>query len=279
MTPSISWFPSRPAYARLTPPNAVVGPELVLVDSDAGQMWMPAADGVMRPYIASQGMWSPDENWFFRQFARPGLRFVDVGANVGYFSLLAAALCPDAHITAFEPHPVLVEVLRLNLWHNKVSAAVVPIALTAGERTVTLSSAPTNPGDTRALAANAGGHATTVVPSAQFDQVFPDAAVDLIKIDVQGYEADVLTGMVGALERNPKVTIVAEFWPTGIRERGSDPRAVLDLYRELGLSVTLLATNRLTPATPAEVMRFADSGGPDGQANLVLRPHRKRKPA
>jgi FkbM family methyltransferase len=228
---------------------------------------MPATDEVMRPFIQARGTWEADEGRLLRGLFRPGLRFLDVGANVGYFSLLVAKHCPGAVIHAFEPHPFTSHVLGLNVWESRADITVHALALSGGERTVVLSSSPTNLGDTRVTSAET---ATMLAPAAPLDEVLPDAVFDVVKIDVQGFEAEVIAGMAGAIERSRSMVIVAEFWPTALRERGMDPVQILNAYRDLGLSHRVQVASRLLDLPAAETVRTCDNAGANGQVNLVL---------
>jgi len=262
--PGLRAAPSRPA-----PPRPYVGEELACLVTDAGPLWIPASDGVMRPFLEETGTWEPEEGELLAQFFRPGLRFLDVGANVGYFSLLVAARCPGAQIHAFEPHPLTSQVLALNAWGCAADITVHALALSDGDRILALSTAETNLGDTRTRAAASG---SMLCPAAPLDEVLPGAVFDLVKIDVQGFEAEAIAGMAGMIVRSPQVVIVAEFWPDALRERGLDPIAVLAAYRELGLTVRVQVGRDLTTLKPVEVVRTCDQAGAAGQVNLVLTP-------
>lgn len=253
----------------LTPPRPYVGEELVALHTDAGLLWIPASDGVMRPFLTERGTWEPEEGELLSQFFRPGLRFLDVGANVGYFSLYAAARCPGAQVHAFEPHPLTSQVLALNAWQSGADITPHALALSDGDRVLALSTAASNLGDTRSSASGSG---TMLSPAAPLDEVLPDAVFDLVKIDVQGFETEVVGGMTGALSRSPGIVIVAEFWPAALRERDLDPVAVLQTYRQLGLQVRVHVGRDLTTMKPVDVVRTCDQAGPDGQVNLVLTP-------
>ena len=255
---------SRPAP---TPPRPYVGEELVCIPTDAGHLWIPASDGVMRPYLEEQGNWEPEEGALLGQFFRPGLRLLDVGANVGYFSLLVAASCPGATIHAFEPHPLTSRVLELNAWSANADIHVHAMALSAGDRVLSLATAESNLGDTRSTA---GGSGTMLAPAAPLDEVIPGAVFDLVKIDVQGFEQETVSGMLGMLRRSPGVVVVAEFWPAALRDRGLEPVAVLDGYRQLGLTVRAQVGRELATPTAVETVRICDEAGPNGQVNLVL---------
>ena len=124
-------------------PPALEGGEFQRLRSDVGDVWMSADDGVIRPFLAARGCWEPEEGNLLRSLIRPGCRFLDIGANVGYFSLLASRSAPRVTIDAVEPLPVNLQLLRFNLWANGVDAQVWPLALTGGDRAVSISVAPT----------------------------------------------------------------------------------------------------------------------------------------
>lgn len=252
-----------------TPPRPYVGEELVALTTDAGIVWIPASDGVMRPFMEERGTWEPEEGALLSQSFKPGLRFLDVGANVGYFSLFVAQRCPGAVIHSFEPHPLTSQVLALNAWSSGADITPHALALSGGDRILALTTAESNLGDTRSRASGSG---TMLSPAAPLDDVLPGAVFDLVKIDVQGFETDVISGMAGMIARSPQVVIVAEFWPAALRERGLDPGAVLTSYRELGLSTMIHVGEELSVMKPVEVVRLCDQAGPAGQVNLVLTP-------
>lgn len=249
------------------PPAPYVGEPLVAVPCDAGVLWMPESDGVMRPFLQQRGTWEPEEGELLATFFKPGLRFLDVGANLGYFSLLVAARCPDAVIHAFEPHPLTSRVLELNAWNTGADITVHALALSSSDRLLALSTTENNLGDTRT---RAEGMATMLSPAAALDEVLPDARFDLVKIDVQGFEPEVIAGMSTMIRRSPGVVIVAEFWPSALRERGLDPVEVLRGYAEMDLKVTAQVGNELVAKRPVELVRICDEAGENGQLNLVL---------
>lgn len=248
-------------------PSPYTGDPLVCLDTDAGPLWIPEGDEVMRPYIEERGTWEQDEGRLLLEFARPGIRFADIGANVGYFSLLIARHARGAVIHSFEPHPMTSAVLALNAWNSGADITTHAVALSSGARTLALSTAATNLGDTRTRVADT---ADMLAPAAPLDTLLPDAVFDLVKIDVQGFEPDVLTGMVGCLRRSPDVIIVSEFWPSALRERGLDPLDVLGIFTSLGLDIKTQVAANLTNLSPQEIVQTCDTAGVNGQVNLVM---------
>ena len=114
-----------PPHALPTPPRPYDGDELVSLLTDAGPLWIPAVG--RRDASLPGGARAPGSRRrarCSREFFRPGLRFLDVGANVGYFSLLVAQNCPGAVIHSFEPHPLTSRVLELNAWASGADITV-----------------------------------------------------------------------------------------------------------------------------------------------------------
>lgn len=253
-------------------PEALTGSDFQLLASDAGPLWMDVNDNVIRPYIDRLGTWEPEEGRLLRSLIKPGCRFLDVGANVGYFSMFAHHCAPGVVVDAVEPVPLNLQLLRFNIWINGVDATVWPLALTAGERFVAMSVAENNFGDSRAHTVDGDGTVENcIVAAARADDIFVGRGFDVIKIDVQGFELDVLRGMAGTLERSPDVVIVSEFWAAGLRERGREPMAVLADLRALGLRFDVQTGDNLSSMTDQAIVRHCDAMGRDGQVNLVLR--------
>jgi FkbM family methyltransferase len=259
-----------PPSTRIEVPPAAQG-DFDRVTSDVGDLWFPRSESVMRPFLARHGTWEPEEGQLLRRLIRPNCRFLDVGANVGYFSLLAARAAVGVSIVAVEPLPSNIALLRVNLWCNRVEAEVLPLALTNGDRLVTLSTSVENPGDTRATAAGNLDSSDLLVPGIAGDELFENQIFDVIKIDVQGFEPDVLSGMTATIARSAGVVIVSEFWPAALVERHVDPMSVLDRYRRMGLSISVQVAEQLSVMSDAQIVDTCMNAGPYGQVNLILR--------
>ena len=262
----------RPALdpGRVPQPLAGGGP-YTLLSCDAGELWFDRNDEVLRPYVERSGTWEPAEGQLLRELARPGMRFLDVGANIGYFTVLMAKHFPDAVIDAVEPEPSNARMLAMNVWHNQVDATVWPLALSAGERSLPLQLTQHNAGDTRTQAARREQWYDSVAVSARGDDLFGSRGFDLVKLDVQGFELDVLQGMPETIERSPGITVVAEFWPKALRDRRVDPATVLRSYREMGFTIVTQVEDQLRQLEDPEIIAVCDDAGEWGQVNLLLR--------
>jgi FkbM family methyltransferase len=247
------------------------GGPYTLLECDAGELWFDRADEVIRPYVERTRTWEPEEGALLKELARPGMRFLDVGANIGYFTVLMAKHAPGAVIDAVEPEPSNARMLAMNVWHNQVEATVWPLALSGGERSLPLQLTAHNAGDTRTQTARAQQWYETVAVAARGDDLFGSRGFDLVKLDVQGFELDVLQGMPETIQRSPGIAVVAEFWPKALRDRNVDPYTVLRSYREMGFSIVTQVEDKLRRIEDPEIIAVCDEAGEWGQVNLLLR--------
>ena len=180
------------------------------------------------------------ETGLVKRLVAPGQVVLDVGANVGYYTLLFARLVgPEGNVVAFEPDPTNVELLRANVELNGYrNVEVWPVALSNRSGSESLFLSAENSGDHRLGGGEEGREAVTV-EVVRLDERLADlpARVDFVKIDIQGAEAAALEGMEGLLRRDGDVRILAEFWPEALAGFGSDARRHLEAMRALGFGL------------------------------------------
>ena len=83
------------------------------------------------------------------------------------------------------------------------------------------------------------------------DYIAADQLIDLIKIDVQGFELRALRGAARILKRNPKIIVLLEYWPHGLRAAGDTPMALVDyLSKECGFQLHSIEGSNLTRFNP-----------------------------
>jgi len=162
---------------------------------------------------------------------------LDIGANLGWYSLLLARRFPRARIHAFEPEPRNLALLRDNLQQNGITNVTVH-AVAVAERSGTMKFFPypdKNMG--RHSLVPMDGLSPIDVQVVAIDDFLRDRRIDardvgFVKIDVEGYELPALQGATSLLAASP--LLLAEFAPKYIRRAGADPGAMLRYLQDRG---------------------------------------------
>ncbi|MBE2205369.1 MAG: FkbM family methyltransferase [Chthoniobacterales bacterium] len=204
------------------------------------------------------GVYENDEIAFFRQHFRKGMTFVDVGANVGLYTALA--LRGEAgRVLAVEPHKETFAYLGKTVAANfpRCPVALENLAVGAATGEMVLWSNPNNKGDNRL-------YADPMLADSQPTQVETldalclrqgIAAVDFLKIDVQGAELLVLEGAQKILRASRQCIVMAEFWPEGIRRCGGDPGRYFELFSSAGIELKEMVGRHLREVDPTRLIR------------------------
>jgi FkbM family methyltransferase len=159
------------------------------------------------------GEWEPYETAFARLALRPGDTMVDAGANIGWFSLVAAqCVGPNGRVHAFEPQPKIVPYLRRTIADNGLEARVLVHALAlsdrGGESAMVWDPAGANMG--RAWLGEQAGResALGLVRTAPLDAILKEETIAFIKIDTEGAEWLVLQGARQLIMRSRPIVML-----------------------------------------------------------------------
>ena len=185
--------------------------------------------------LAKKGIYNYEETKLVKKLVKRKDIVLDIGANIGYFTLLMAKQAKLVH--AFEPEPRNFQVLKKNIELNKISNVKlhnIAIAETNGRTTLHL--CETNRGMHRIYPSRWCTEGSNEVRTVRIDDIVQEA--DFIKIDIEGAELGALKGMVKLLKKCD-ATIFMEFHPPSIVEYGSKPKDIYDLLTSLGYSFNL----------------------------------------
>jgi FkbM family methyltransferase len=178
---------------------------------------------------------------FIRRVCKPGLTMLDIGANVGLYTALAGTqIGPLGKVIAFEPDPESFALLQQTAAaNNLVNVQLVQAAASNSDGSALLFTSSENRGDNR-LYHFEMTDGSVLVRTVKLDDYLEDSgisSVDLIKIDVQGYEGIALEGLERTISRSNNLRMLMEFWPDGLRRAGTDPLILLRRLSDLGLKI------------------------------------------
>ena len=231
--------------------------------------------------LRDHGVWEPFETQLTLACLAPGDTFIDVGANIGYFTILAAhRVGPAGQVLAFEPDPRNCQLLRCSVEANQQQACVelveAALSTTSGEGSLFLSE--NNLGDHQIFRAE-GSRASCrirLVEGAPFLESRVQR-IDLVKIDTQGSEFDVVSGMMPLLQALPhKPRMLVELTPFSLRAAGASGSALVALLGTLGQPFWIVdhIEHELVATTEAELRRWCDNvdsvPGDEGFMNIFL---------
>jgi FkbM family methyltransferase len=255
--------------------NAGTSPFLI-EDIHGHLLYVHPDDQTITPTLRRSRIWEAFETELVKHEIQKGEVVVDLGANIGYYTVLFSRLVGSAgRVLAYEPDPTNFSILTANLALNRCdNVSAFNVAVSDVNGSVGLYRSDDNMGDHR-IYDSGDGRAAIRVDSVRLDDHLQDhgGRIDFLKMDIQGAEGAALGGMPNVLARNPALRVISEFWPAGLRRAGTEPRAFLDLVCSLGFALYRVVDweSRLEATTQGRLLERYDVVGrePEPYTNLL----------
>ena len=183
--------------------------------------------------------YEPELQSILMEYLAPGGVFVDIGANVGFFTLLASRLVGNTgHVYAFEPAPRTFAALNRNIQLNQIQN-VTPMQLGLSDAQGEAAFYPDPGGNSGAgsLRPHPNNTAAITVDLDSYDRLAAEMKLpvpSLIKIDVEGAEHKVVQGMSALLSQQHRPPILMEISEFSLEKQGSSRTSLLSLMRKFG---------------------------------------------
>ncbi len=179
------------------------------------RVFADAGDFDITPHLVMDGAWEEAVSNVIIDRLGTGMTAVDVGANIGYFTLLMTMLCgPDGHVLSFEPNPrafaLLKDTIALNGLGDQVTLFDVPLA-NADEQEVILAVDRNHPGGAQITVVPGAGMVQHRLRTRRLDSIAAARGASLIKIDTEGMEEAIWQGMRALLQGDKLRTVIVEF--------------------------------------------------------------------
>jgi FkbM family methyltransferase len=219
---------------------------VIEADTQLGPLLVERDAEVVTRSLLEVGYWDPSISGLMQRVLRPGMTFVDAGANIGWFSVLGSRLVgQQGRVFAVEPDQLNLQILRANLErHGCSNVTVLPIAAWS-ERTKLDFARPPEEGAVGRVGQKGTGE---VVQADRLDDLI-SGPVDYLKIDCELSDHVVVQGADGLMKKSPSMLVSVEFHPWHESHLGTKPSQVLDTYRRMDLRPYEIGHRGLTPTT------------------------------
>lgn len=228
------------------------------------KMVVDTRDQLLAPWLLLDGLWESHATGWLQKTLRTGGVMVDVGANIGYFTLLAANLVgAQGRVVAVEAHPDLFELLRRNVVMNGHRSLVTlcnaaawssPGRLPFHRRVGYASNSSLASAGATGLQQLGDSEETCEVEAVVLDDVLSGLdRIDVLKIDVEGAEIKAFHGLSRTIESHPEMQVMFEWSPEQLQLMGDRPSELVDLLAEAGFRFRLLEHD-LAPIEPSDLV-------------------------
>jgi FkbM family methyltransferase len=192
--------------------------------------------------LSARGVWEPFGTEIFKKHIRTGDVFLDIGANIGYFTLIASKIVGnEGKVYSFEPDTTNFSILNKNVeLNNCKNVTLVKKAV----------SDKTGKSDFYLDKNDLGKHSIfnldqgkrIEIETVKLDDYFRNYSgkIDLIKMDIQGAEWLAIRGMKNMLEKNEKVKIYTELDPDALIKSGTNPQEYMKMLTDLGFDLYII---------------------------------------
>ncbi len=203
-----------------------------------GHIMLPDATNCLG--LFDGGVYEPFETKLIKKNISKGDVVIDVGAHVGYYTLIFARIVGKrGKVFAFEPDPENFRILKKNVSMNGYKNVVlINKAVSNKTGKVKLYLCKENAGDHRIFDSH-DNRESIKVDAIRLDDYFKDyhGKINIIKNDSQGAEGAVIEGMPNILKKNQKLKLFIEFWPFGLSMCGTNPENFLKMLLKSGFAI------------------------------------------
>lgn len=217
-----------------------------IVDIGDGKLIFNKEDPVMTGWV-SFGSFEPETVKLFRQSLKKDMVIVDIGANIGYYSVIASnRVGPNGKVFAYEPDNDNFAFLNKNIEINKLTNTIpimTALSDSIGERDLYIGDKKCT---THAFSDNMGTGVKKIVHTDTLDnslQKYGSPIVDIIKIDIEGAEILAIEGMKNTIAKSHNLILFTEFYPKAMRRLGKRPVEYLKRLHSLGFSLYVINEN------------------------------------
>lgn len=224
-------------------------PTVKVVEVEGHRMHLHPDDLGFSRCLIMDSHYEPDETALFKEIVRSAMVIADLGAHLGYYTLLAAErVGNDGKVFAFEPDPENYALLVRNIKDNGYNHNVIAVQKAVCDK-VGVAKLSGMPGQRDFSTIYGPPHFTELatVETITLDEFFRDKEykLDVVKMDIEGAEIPALKGMTEVSQRNPYLKLIVECYPVVIRGTGATPEEFFDTLWKLGFTQVYVVSQPL----------------------------------
>ena len=232
----------------------ILGKEFVARNVHGFQMELHMKDQGLSRQLFVHGKREAEHAFILAKVLRPGMRILEIGANIGYYCLLEKRLAPESHIIAAEPHPENYRILQRNLARNHISGVETHcVAVSNTIETVKLHTS--RMGNCHSLNPEKDSKIPYTgyleVPTTTVEKLAKRRPIDLIRMDIEGHEVSVL--------RSLRQTLL---------KHGNFPSVLFEVHRKKYTERNSLASELEELGACGYQAEYVGTSGPQGTAAL-----------
>ncbi len=208
-------------------------------------------NAISRP-ILLKGKYEQNVTQVLIKYLKPNIHFLDVGANLGYYSLLVASQCPQAKIYSFEPDQKNFHLFTNSIIYNKFQDIIQSYRLAVSDenKKIVISNLGNDANYGARFTANTEEDLRPHVhgdnpyyeeiSAVSLDDFLTNITLDIVKIDIEGHEPFAIKGMMKLLKKNRPI-IFAEFAPSNLSVLGKiEPKKFLQLFTDIDYTINII---------------------------------------
>jgi len=233
------------------------------VEVQGHKMFLDSEDSLR---LSIFGAWEPFETELVKKEIKKGDVVLDLGANIGYYTLIFAKLVGEGgKVFAFEPEPDNFALLKKNVEINGYQNVILvrkAVSNKTGKFKLYLSD-DNKGGHSMYPLSPQDGSQSIEIEAIRLDDYFEnyDGKIDFIKMDIEGAEEKAIQGMSSLLKKNKNVKIVSEFNPPTLKQGGIEPEEYLELLTGFGFKLYEVSEQE-KKIKPVDIPKFLEMYAP-----------------